>query len=360
MASVTSKKEKGRSSSGASTVVSGDKLDRKEKVKLMMKWMSSNGCSDISSETAKKIGKTLYDNGIISMEKLAKKLKKDASYLSSGKMKIDSDDAIKLTNAVSTVFGITATAVATEEIKTVLKMSSTAPENYLDPAVIEADRKEKAEAMIAWFKTNTTDMTLPHMHRYAYMLYDDNCATMTKLARKMERDVKYMHSLGFDPDDSRDIIAALKLQGLMSADFTPFDEKLVSASERTPSSHGSHSRSVESAISNVDAAQSNYVSMFEMHNTVDRPFNWGSELVGLLVGIFSEDVSDWLEGCVVRYDGESGCHDVRFVDDFVLDVDLNTHRIRIEASDATTARLSEREGKPLSLAGQFPRKNFTK
>jgi len=329
-------------SSETGSVASIEK-DRKEKVKAMMRWMTSN-LHDITPEAAKKYSKKLYDAGVPTIEKLAKKVGKDPSYLQTSKFGIDPDDARELIVVLSSVFGVSALIEDISKTATSLSASrisegTIAHSTFLSPDLVAADRKEKAEEMIAWYRANTNDITVPNMHRYAYTLYDDNCATITKVARKLERDVKYLHSLSFDPDDVREIVGSLKVLGILKADFQPYDEKqksfAVSAFDESMEEAGDKLRTSTMEMEQKLIFDS-VVQLVEVDSSRgQQPFTWGLEVVGLLLSIFSEETHTWLEGKVVRFDTDTRCHYVRFPDNFELDVDLNTHLIRIELNPVT-------------------------
>ena len=328
-------------SSDTGSIASIEK-DRKEKVKAMMRWMTSH-LHDITPEVAKKYSKKFYGAGVPTIEKLAKKIGKDPSYLQTSKFGVDPDDARELIVVLSSVFGVSALIEDISKSATSLSSSrisegAIAHSSVLSPDLVAADRKEKAEEMIAWYRANTNDITVPNMHRYSYILYDDNCATITKVARKLERDVKYLHNLSFDPDDVREIVGSLKVLGILKADFQPYDEKQkknpVSASNESAGEAGDNLTATMGIEQNLIFDSD--VQLVEVDSSRgQQSFAWGLEVVGLLLSIFSEETHTWLEGKVVRFDTDTRCHYVRFPDNFELDVDLNTHLIRIELKPVT-------------------------
>ena len=359
------------------SVASVDK-DKKEKVKAMNKWLTTN-MADLTPEVAKKYAKRMYDANVPTIEKLGKKLVKDPSFLRSSKLDIDEDDAKELVTVLSNVLGLSigttkaasaagggaAAAAAATTTTTTGAAAATAPGAatpttpgyssssmagvfqsvvaplpapvFLSLDFVAADRKEKAEEMIAWYRANTKDITVPNMHVYAYKLYDDNCATVTKIARKMERDPQYLHSMSFDPDDIREIVDSLKMLGMLKADFQPYDEKRASVESSAAAAAAAVQQHRPSLVES-ESASSETVQLLEVDSSPSAPqlpFEWGQEVVGLVVSIFSEETRTWLEGRIVRYDATTKCHDVRFPDNFELDVDLNASLIRIESCALT-------------------------
>lgn len=360
--------------------------DRKEKVRALATWITSY-THDISSKTAKIYAKALYEAGVPAIEKLVKKLKKNPRFLQS-KMDFDADDALELKSALSKVFKVIFSASGAEEGVTAaaeeggadsLLVPSSTAERYaslVDPSIRSGDRKEKTEAMIDWMKMNTADIKVPNIIVIANQLYDDNCATVNRMAGKLERNCDYLASLGFDADDIIEIVASLKSAGLLRSTFQ-LSSGTLSAGGGGSSSSSSSGGVTSTASSSVDAdstklpnsvfatptasatpddeAAVDYVGMLDVFSSVQSPFDWGPEIVGLLVGIFSEDTRDWLEGVVINFNPDSKIHDVRFPDDFEIDVDLNTHRIRIQECEVTSSRvpnkLSQRHKRSRYLRG---------
>jgi hypothetical protein len=340
-----------------------EKEEKKKAVAALRTWMSTH-LHDVTPEAAKKYAKALHGAGAITIEKLVKKIKKEEGFLFSSKVSMDTDDARELMVALTREFnlkqpaapappaasgegeGVSAKSVATAEVGSVSRSHGIEPRMsaggtvYLDAATVAAERKEKIDGMVEWLKANTHDLTLINMHNYANVLFDDNCATMTKAARRLERDDKYMFSLGLDPDDIREIVDAMKKIKIIKADFYPYDEMGIVAplpeeehvaTDRAPAPPPPHPPGV---------ADEQYVTVLEVFASLDDPLNWRDEIVGLLVSIYSEDTMCWLEGVVQRYDPHTACHDIHFPDDFVLDVNLNTHCHKIEKSEVTTTKFS--------------------
>ena len=357
-------------------------VDRKEKVRALVTWITSN-THDISSKTARVYAKALYNAGVPAVEKLIKKVKKNPRYLQT-KMDFDADDALELKSALSRVFKVTFSgaeegtpAIAEEDAESMLFPASTA-ERYaslVDPSIRSGDRKEKTDAMIDWMKMNTADIIVPNIIVIANRLYDDNCATVNRMASKLERNCEYLASLGFDADDIIEIVASLKSAGLLKSTFQLSSCTGVStvsssggggggAITTTASSSSSGSGDAGAPLPDSsfvtaptpatadDGAAIDYVGMLDVFSSVQSPFDWGPEIVGLFVGIFSEDTRDWLEGVVINFNPDSNCHDVRFVDDFEIDVDLNTHRIRIQECELTSSRV------PNKIPQRFKRSRF--
>jgi len=329
----------------ASVAESIDK-DRKEKVKAMSKWMTTN-MNDLTPDVAKKYAKKLYDAGVPTVEKLVKKLGKDSTYLRTSKLGIDEDDAKELVVVLSSVFGVRIGIPVSSSVEEMVSQTASiagvasggGTGVFLSPDFIAADRKDKAEEMITWYRTNTCDITVPNMHLYAYTLYDDNCATISKAARKLERDSEYLHNLKFDPDDIREIVGSLKMLGMLRADFELYDEKGPSGATLAVSSAAVEIRKVAAPRETGDEV----VVLLEVDSSSEQPkgFDWGKEVEGLLVSVFSEETRTWLEGRIVKFDEETHCHFVRFPDEFELDIDLNTTQLlRIEECQITLDMLA--------------------
>lgn len=329
--------------------------DRKSKVSALTKWIMSN-TKDINSKTGKTYAKKLYDTGVPQVEKLVKKLKKNPAYLTE-KVEFDADDALELKAALSKAFNVSFTtsevvaeadAIEGDAASLVAPSKEARYANLVDPSIISSDRKEKTDAMIDWFKTNSADITAPNIILYSFRLYEDNCATISRMASKMERNNEYLSSLGFDADDIFEIVCQLKNIGLLKPTFLLPGELHPAAAGSSSSKADNNSfvttKEHATAVKAADAAEANsstHVRMLDVFSSLHAPFDppFGPEVVGLLVGIYSEETKDWLEGCIVNYSLDSKCHDVRFVDDFELDVDLSTHRIRIEECEETFRRV---------------------
>jgi len=337
------------------SVVSVDK-DRKEKTKALSKWMTTN-MNDVTPEVAKQYAKKLYDAGVPTVDKLVKKLSKDAAFLRSGKLEMDEDDANELLVTLSRVYNVSFGSRSSLTEEALAQQSGgtsglAATPVFLSPDFLAADRKDKAEEMVAWYKANTKDITVPNMHVYAYKLYDDNCATVTKIARKMERDPQYLHNMAFDPDDIREIVDSMKLMGMLKSEFQPYDEKNPTAikTAKTDSfalaaGEGLAARESEAgkAATSHHEETGDFVYLLEVDSSSTPRLQWGQEVVGLFVSVFSDETHTWLDGKIVRFDTVTCCHDVRFPDNFELDIDLNTHLIRIEKSEITTQLTSTLE-----------------
>jgi len=344
-----------------------EKEEKKKAVAALRSWMSTH-LHDVTPEAAKKYAKALHGAGAITIEKLVKKIKKEEGFLFSSKVGMDTDDARELMVALSREFNLkqpAATSAASGEGESVSAKSVAAAEGgsaatrshgieprmsaggtmYLDAATVAAERKEKIDGMVDWLRTNTTDLTLINMHNYANVLFDDNCATMTKAARRLERDDKYMFSLGLDPDDIREIVDAMKKTKIIKPDFYPYDEMGIAAPPApAPPLEEEHVAPDPAPVPlpppPAVVAEEQNVTVLEVFASLDDPLDWRDEIVGLLVSVYSEDTMCWLEGVVQRYDPHTACHDIHFPDDFVLDVNLNTHCHKIEKCEVTTTKFS--------------------